>query len=317
VRSIGHGGDLSYFHSELHAFPEHRFGVFVSQNSLGTSPRLLRAVLIPALVKRYLADEERKPPPAFARTPAAVLTGSYMTTRRSDRSWLRLQGLLAQVALRARADGDLEVRGLRDAAGNPERWREVGPGRFRSHDGESEIALERDRTGRVVELEPWFPGLTYERASFVDTQSFSLAVLGSALLVVLGSVAAPLAGRITRRALGAPPAPQRGGAARLLSLGTAAVWLASLGLFVGFALDAAQDLALFSRGSDGPLLASIGGTWAAAALSLGCALLSARELREAGVSRARRAARALPTLAFLALTWFAWNWGLLSDPTRY
>jgi CubicO group peptidase (beta-lactamase class C family) len=317
VRSIGHGGDLSYFHSELHAMPEHAFGVFVAQNSLGKSDRLLPAVLVPALVRRYLAAPRREQPPAFARTPPESLTGSFMTTRRSDRSWLRLQGLLLQTELRARESGELELSGIRDAAGNPERWREVAPGRFRSADGEREIELVRDATGRVVELEPWFPGLTYERAGLLDTQRFALAVFAPSAALALGALLAPLTGRVARRALGAPPAPPRARLPRALTLATGSLWLAGLGGFVTFALDASRNLWRFSRGNDGPLLAATAGIWLAAGLSVACAAAVARELRAPAPSRARRAARALPALAYLALSWFAWHWGLLSDPTRY
>ena len=74
----------------------------------------------------------------------------------------------------------------------------------------------------------------------------------------------------------------------------------------------------FSRGEDGVLVAAIVAIWVAALLSLGCAALTVGELRgSGGVSLARRVARALPAVAFRALTWYAWNWGLRSNPTRY
>jgi hypothetical protein len=317
VRTIGHGGDLSHFHSELHAMPEHGFGVFVSQNSLGKSPRLLRSVLVPALVKRYLAEPRREQPSAIAPGHAAEVAGAYMTTRRSDASWMRLQGLFVQALVSEREDGMLEARGITDAAGNTERWREVAPYRYRTLDGEREIEFVRDEEGRVVELEPWFPGVTYERVRFADTQAVALAVFPPAALVALGVLLAPLTGRLTRRALGAPPAPVRGFAPRLLTLVTAGAWLGSLGAFGAFAQGAATNFWRFSRNEDGALVASIGAIWLAAALSLACVAVAAREVRDARLTLARRLARALPALAFLALSWFAWNWGLLSNPTRY
>ena len=318
VRSIGHGGDLSHFHSELHAMPAHGFGVFVAQNSLGKGDRLLRGVLVPALVKRYLAEPRPEPAVKFERTPPSELAGAYMSRRRSDWSWTRIVGLLDQTTLSVREDGALELRGITDAAGNPERWREVAPGRFRSHDGARELELIRNGAGRVVEVEPWFPGLTYERAAFLDTQAFGLGLLAPSLAIALGALLAPLAGRLARRGLGAPPAPPRAFAPRALSLATAAAWVASIAGFAAFAQAASQSVWRFSRGSDGPLVAAILGMWLAAALSIACAVVCARELRAAtGVLRARRAFRALPALAYLALTWFAWNWGLLSNPTVY
>jgi len=317
VRTIGHGGDLSHFHSELHAIPELGFGVFVAQNSLGKSPRLLRDVLVPALAKRYFADPGRPAAAAIVPGHAAEVVGAYMTTRRSDASWMRLQGLLAQTLVSARDDGTIEARGIIDAAGNTVRWREVAPYRFRSSDGEREIEFVRDEAGRVVELEPWFPGITYERAGFADSQALALAVFPLSALVAFGALVAPLGGRALRRGLGAPAAPPRGLTARALTLATAGLWVASLCAFSAFALTAATSLWRFSRDEDGVLVASLVGTWLAAALSLVCAAVTARELRGASLSLVRRAARALPALAFVVLTWFAWNWGLLTVPTRY
>jgi len=331
VRTIGHGGDLSYFHSELHALPEHGFGVFVSQNSLGNGGRLLRAVLVPALIKRYFAEQGREPSrqgrdssqpgreKARTREPghAAEVAGAYMTNRRSDASWLRLQGLLDQAVVTPSEDDTIQVRGIVDAAGNSLRWREVAPYRFRSLDGEREIAFSRDESGRVITLEPAFPGITYERAGFADSQTLALAVFPAAALAVVGSLLAPLTGAITRRALGAPPAPPRGRGMRVLTLATAAIWIAALGGFAAFALEAATSFWRFSRGEDGALVAALYACWLAAALSIACAFATARELRGGGVSQLRRLARLLPALAFLALTWFAWHWRLLSDPTRY
>jgi CubicO group peptidase (beta-lactamase class C family) len=316
VRSIGHGGDLSHFHGDLHAMPEHGFGVYVAQNSLGKGERLLRSVLVPALVKRYLA-QPRGEPPAFEPTPASALTGAFMTTRRSDASWLRILGLVDQTALSVRDDGTLELRGVTDAAGNAERWREVAPGRFRSLDGERELELVRDAAGRVVEIEPWFPGVTYERAGALDARRVALAVLVPSLGIALGALLAPLAGWLARRALGAALAPARARLPRALALGTAAAWLGSFALFMVFTRAGTRAVWHFSREADGPLIAAIGGMWLASALSIACAVACLRELRAAGVSRTRRAARALPALAFLALTWLAWNWGMLSNPTRY
>jgi hypothetical protein len=106
---------------------------------------------------------------------------------------------------------------------------------------------------------------------------------------------------------------------RVLALATAGVWIASISTFVAFffALDAAQNVWRFSRNEDGLLVGALGGFWLAAALSLACAVVTARERMLAPVSRVRRLARVLPALAFVALTWFAWNWGLLSNPLRY
>ena len=79
-----------------------------------------------------------------------------------------------------------------------------------------------------------------------------------------------------------------------------------------------ENRAIFERAGQAVMAKIMENDKAAAALSLVCAAASARELRAATeLSAARRIARALPPLAFLALAWFAWNWGLLTNPARY
>lgn len=317
VRLLGHGGDLSYFHSELAVSPEHGFGVFVAQNSLGNGGRLLRQALVPALVKRYFAERRREHAVAIEPGHAHEVAGTYMTTRRSDRSLMRVLGLLSQTRVTARDAHRIEGEGLTDAAGNTRTWREVAPYRFRSEDGELEIEFARDEPGRVTHVLPWFPGLTFERARFVDTLRFSLSVLLPALAVVLVTLVAPLAGLVARRSFRAAPAPPRPLTQRALFTATAALWLGAFAAILAFSGSAASAFWRFSSGNDTPLLVAVGLLWVAAALSLACLPLGWRALRDPSLSRWRRLGRALPALAFLALAWFAWNWGLLSNPTRY
>jgi CubicO group peptidase (beta-lactamase class C family) len=317
VRLFGHGGDLSHFHSELAVSPEHGLGVFVAQNSLGNGGRLLRQALVPALVKRYFAERRREQPKAIEPGHAHEVAGSYMTTRRSDHSLTRVLGLLGQTRVTALDAHTVEAEGLADAAGNTRKWREVAPYRFRSEDGELEIEFARDAAGRVTHVLPWFPGLTFERARGTDTLRFALALLVPALGIALATLLVPLAGRLARRALAAPPAPPRPRAQRLLFGAAAALWLGALVAILAFSGTAASEFWMFSRGNDTPLLVAVGAVWLAAALSFACIPLAWRAARGATLSRWRRFGRVLPVLAFLALTWFAWNWGLLSNPTRY
>ncbi len=317
VRLLGHGGDLSHFHSDLAISPAHGFGVFVSQNSAGNGGPLLRSVLVPALVQRYLAVPIPEEPAVIEAGHAEQVSGVYMVSRRSDASVMRILGLIGQIDVRAMRGGRLETRGIANEAGNPKRWREVAPFRFRSLDGRDEIEFERDAGGRAVRLLPPFPGLTFERARWVDTQAFALGVAAPAGVIALCALFAPLAGAVARRALGAPPAPARPIAARSLSPLTAALWLAHFGGIAVFAGKAAAEVWRFSRGEDGVLLAAVGIGWIAALGSLATAALAAWGVRDSRRPLARRLASALPALAFLALAWLSWNWGLLSDPTRY
>jgi hypothetical protein len=111
--------------------------------------------------------------------------------------------------------------------------------------------------------------------------------------------------------------PQVSRAARVLVPLTAGLWLAQLGIASAFFQRVMVEFWRMSRGQDGPLIAAVALAWLAAASSLATAVVVLSSLRDPGRSRVRRLASLLPVGAFLALTWFAWNWRMLSNPTQY
>ncbi len=309
----GHGGDTAYFHSLLAVSPELGFGVFVSQNSLGNGGSALREVLVPALAKRYFARE--RPAPAEASARIADALGRYMVSRRSDHSVMRVLGLMAQVEV-SEDHGEIVTNGFADMAGNPARWREVAPDRFRLLDGRVEIEFQRDAGGRVVRALPPFPGVTFERIGLLDSAALAAALGGPALVIVVFTLGASLAGGTVRRALGAPPRGARPWDERLAAPVAAALWVA-VGAGIARVAAYGNEIWRFSRGEDGWLQATLGLAWAAVAASGWAIFVAQRAARDPQRSHARRILVALPALAFLALSWLAWNWGLVSNPARY
>jgi CubicO group peptidase (beta-lactamase class C family) len=317
VRLLGHSGDLAYFHAQLAFSPEHRFGVFVAQNSAGNGP-LLSSVLIPALAKRYFA-EPREPAvgsPAAQPGAASDVSGTYMVSRRSDATLMRTLGLVGQIRVQRGADGTLELGGSRDAAGATPRYRAVAPDRYRSLDGRDEIAFERDAQGRAVRLLVAFPGVSFERVGLVDSRAFTVVLVGAALVVSLFALIAPVLGLAVRAALRAPArsSPQLG---RGLIPLTAGLWLAHVLTAAVFLQQASREFWRLAPGEDGALIAAVALAWLAAAASLAALWKILTALRDPQRSTLQRLGALVPALAFLSLTWYAWHWRLLSNPLQY
>lgn len=99
--TYGHGGDTVHFHSEMTLFPEEKFGVFISTNSLAGGQAARQ--LIPALFDKYFpAKDDPHPAPANPETPDTdsmqALTkyaGAYRGNRRSYSRWEKIIALLS------------------------------------------------------------------------------------------------------------------------------------------------------------------------------------------------------------------------------
>jgi CubicO group peptidase (beta-lactamase class C family) len=148
---VGHGGDTVAFHSDLHLIPAKGVGFFVSFNSPGKEGAVedVRNNLFKAFLDRYYTYTP--PNEATVSDPkkdAARVTGYYLSSRRVARA-LAFVYALGQSEVTANPDGTIEVSGLKDAAGNPFKWREVGPLRYRQVNGQSHLVFGTDADGNV------------------------------------------------------------------------------------------------------------------------------------------------------------------------
>jgi CubicO group peptidase (beta-lactamase class C family) len=149
---VGHGGDTVAFHSDLHLIPAKNVGFFVSFNSPGKEGAVedVRNNLFKAFLDRYFPFTP--PTEATVSDPqkdAARVAGYYQSSRRVARA-LGFVYALAQSQVTANADGTVEVSSLKDAAGEPIKWREVGPLRYRQVDGQSHLVFGTDANGNVI-----------------------------------------------------------------------------------------------------------------------------------------------------------------------
>ena len=208
-RVIGHGGDTSFFHSDVELLPDDGVGLYVSLNSAGAgeADMAMRTALFRGFMDRYFPA----PIPDEARWPGAArdgrtVAGAYELSRRGQTTILAAMRLAAQLQVRSDANGDLAIPALDAIAGSPHRvWREIAPMVWREVGGRSRIgAVVRDGQVQVLTtddlpaaavLQPVPAGL---RMTWLGPAlAAALAVL--ALTIVLWPVAA-----LVRRRYGAP-----------------------------------------------------------------------------------------------------------------
>lgn len=150
-RIVGHGGDTVWFHTDLNLMPDDHIGVFMSVNSVG-KPSALRSTLMKGFVDRYFpAPAPQEPTWPSAKTDGAKIAGYYESSRRSETTIISIQRLLEQIEAKVDKDGIVTVESLKDRAGNPKQWREVGPYVWREVGGKSRLAAVV-KDGRVVAL---------------------------------------------------------------------------------------------------------------------------------------------------------------------
>jgi hypothetical protein len=189
-RMIGHGGDTTAFHSDLHLILSSNVGVFISMNSGGKegASGQIRVSLIRAFLDRYFPKE--LPTDATfdtAKQDAARVVGSYVSSRRKE-SALRLLWLIGQANVTAEANGDLKIDLLRDASGSPKLWRQIAPLRYREVGGQSQVVFVADDKGNILHFttDDFIPVFIFQRAAPLEQASiFGPAMLGTLGIFVL------------------------------------------------------------------------------------------------------------------------------------
>jgi CubicO group peptidase (beta-lactamase class C family) len=149
---VSHAGDLEGFHSDLHLLPSDHVGIFFAFNSAGKAGAIegVRTQLFRTFLDRYYPYTAKvEPTVATAKADAARVAGWYESSRRLDRA-LRFIYVLGQGSVDARPDGTITVSMLKDAAGNPLRWHEVGPLYYQQVNGQTHLKFNTDASGNVI-----------------------------------------------------------------------------------------------------------------------------------------------------------------------
>jgi CubicO group peptidase (beta-lactamase class C family) len=316
---IGHEGDTTSFHSDMHLLLDEHVGFFISLNSVGEGAATedVRGGVFRAFLDRYYPYT----PPVEATLPhpqadAARVAGWYMSSRRIE-SALRIVNALQQASVTALPSGELEVSVLKDLAGVPKRWREIAPLTYREVGGQTHLDFVTDGGGHVAYWisDDFIPVLIFQKVHGLG-QEGELGWMGTICLAVLILTTAIWAGgAIIRRRFKAPLLVSRDEkrlrlASRvgvLLMLAVVAVWFVAFDLLLG-TVDGAVSGALTLAYVVG-ILGLLG--------ALAVVAEAARRVVRGPGGRLVRAGEALLALCAIYGIWVILFFGLASFSYRY
>jgi hypothetical protein len=193
-RIIGHGGDTVYFHSDLHLILESGIGFFVSYNSAGKGDISPRSALWYHFLDRYFPYTPPKVEKlASADADAKTVAGRYLTTRRSESSFLKVGAVEENVRVTPDENATIKVEPFKDFNGQLKQWQEIAPLVYRSVNGQDLLAFVHDYQGKML-LAPNFPAAAEQRVGLVQSADFNQAlILGVLIILGLTLVCWPLA----------------------------------------------------------------------------------------------------------------------------
>lgn len=201
-RIIGHAGDTTCFHSDLHFVLDAGVGFFVSYNSSGRGQISPRTILWEAFLDRYFPYT---PPDAIApenaKQDATAVSGTYELSRRSETSFLRAFSLLGEAKVSPVEDGTIQVDALLAPNGKPKHWQEIAPMTFREVDGQDVLVFKPDENGRMQMIIP-FPFMTFQRVGVWGNSKILMPVVGISLFVMLLTLILWFVGWLVRRHYG-------------------------------------------------------------------------------------------------------------------
>ncbi|HUA22892.1 MAG TPA: serine hydrolase domain-containing protein [Steroidobacteraceae bacterium] len=257
LRIIGHAGDTNYFHSDLHLLLDKDVGFFMSVNSQGTNGEAeeVRTGIFRAFLDRYYPyTPPVEPTVADPQADAARVAGWYLTSRRID-SALGLLDALSQSSVTALPDGEVQVDMLKDLAGVPRRWREVGPLTYREVGGQTHLKFVTDSAGHVAYWisDDFLPVMIFQKVHGLSKKG-DVTWMGSTVIAVfILTLAIWFGGWIVRRRFQRPltmtPREKRLRLASrvglLLILGTLVAWAAAFSILLkgSFAMTGALAVA--------------------------------------------------------------------------
>jgi CubicO group peptidase (beta-lactamase class C family) len=191
VRTIGHGGDTVYFHSDMVLVPDAHVGYFISYNSLGKNVGGGRGEILRAFINRYFPNRGEHRVEIDSNTQKSdgqKVSGLYDGTRRGETTFLKLVALLDQFGVSSDKNGILTVEGNKNQSGQLKKWKEISPLVYSEIDSSERIAFGRDASGKVREILP-FPAI-YEgqRVPWYASKTFVGLVIGGSLLLALLTV---------------------------------------------------------------------------------------------------------------------------------
>lgn len=202
-RIISHAGDTELFHTDLHLMDDQNLGFFVSYNSLGRDDPNAgseRTSLWHKFLDRYYPYT---PPPAAtlanAKDDARLVSGSYISSRRIQTSLFFLLSLLGEATVSSpKKDGIIVLDEAKDLNGQPIKWREIAPLRYRNVNGQEEILFKRASDGHL-DLLGLFPVFISQSVSGAVNKKLLLPIFICGLGIIALAVLFWPAGALLRK----------------------------------------------------------------------------------------------------------------------
>jgi CubicO group peptidase (beta-lactamase class C family) len=190
-RIIGHGGDTIVFHSDLHLMLDAGVGFYVSYNSAGKGEISPRSALWSHFIDRYFPyTNPDLAAPATAAADAQSVAGYYLSSRRSEGTFIRASNPFGEGRVMPQSDGTLKIEPFKNINGELKIWRETGPLVYRADGGQDRVAFVKDGNGRLQMLVN-FPAVLYQKVSILDDKpfntlllAFSIGMMGLSLLLL-------------------------------------------------------------------------------------------------------------------------------------
>jgi CubicO group peptidase (beta-lactamase class C family) len=206
LRIIGHAGDTNPFHSDLHLLLDKNVGVFMSFNSQGNEGESdkFRTTLFRAFLDRYFPY--RAPEEATVADPkpdAARVAGWYGSSRKINSS-LRLLSALGRSEVVAKPDGTITLDVLKNEAGVPKVWREVGPLTYREVNGQTHTKFVTDANGNISYWisDDFLPVLIFQRINGLEQSNIMKIMMGLVCVSLLMTLVTWIGGWLVRRHYG-------------------------------------------------------------------------------------------------------------------
>ncbi|WP_158085741.1 serine hydrolase domain-containing protein [Henriciella aquimarina] len=190
LRIRGHGGDTSFFHSDLNVFLDKNVGIYVSVNSTGThgAAGTLRFAVTTDFAQRYFPEAtvpvgERLD---TAKEHGAIVAGTYESSRTVATNFAAIMRLLGQETISMNEDGDLVM----PLFGQQAVWREVEPFVWRHEGGYERMSAVMTEDGNLdyVTFEPVSPIIHLTPAPWYRNNGLVMPLLTISLLVLLATL---------------------------------------------------------------------------------------------------------------------------------
>jgi CubicO group peptidase (beta-lactamase class C family) len=234
-KGYGHDGATIAFHSQLIVVPQLNLGVFITTN--GDSGYQVAGQFADRLVRHFYAEPAVFPRPGSRELAerADDYEGAYLSTRRA---YSGLEGLVMLYSAGGEVSVTPDGRLVTSGGGETRTWVPEGPleeGRFIASLGDARLFF-RIRDGKALSFRTGGNAAVMERAPFWETLS-TLSLLGA---LTAAAAVATLAGVLMRNRRDHRENPMQARAALVQNI-QAGLWLATLGLFVGWAMAAIGD----------------------------------------------------------------------------